>query len=513
MAGAEVDIGSLSEEQQVALQQYTSVTDQELSAAVPLLQKCEWNVQIAIARFFDGEPAVPVIEEPLNIPPPQTTRRTHTLANTFTTTYRRPTPQSQYEAAPRIVSQPASQINQQPGFLLSLFLTPANILYNLVSRVFNIIGYLLPFLPRLFSRLSARTSPSVSRNAGGRRPLGPQDTTSRFLREFEEEYGNHSLPFLETGYSRAFDLAKRDLKFLVAIPLAPEHDATGPFIKNILLAEPVLAFMNDTTNNTLLWAGTTQDSEPFQVASSLSITRFPTAAVIAHTPAVSSTAMSVIKRITAPTSAEDLLAQLQAAIQQHAPILARARSSRTEQQASRDLRQQQESAYERSLAQDRERARQKREAEQEKAREEKAQRDAQERADRYARDLQQWRRWRAAQLPKEPAADVTDAVRISLRLLNGERVMRKFAPQAQIEDVYACAECWDELKAREENVQEKEPGKPSDFEHKYDFKLVSPMPRQVYELADGGSVKEKIGRSGNLIVERIEADEDDDDVG
>lgn len=510
MANAEVDISSLTEEQQLALQQFTSVTDQELLAAVPLLQKCEWNVQIAIARFFDGEPVDPIAEEPSDALPSQTSRRTDTLANTFTTTYRRPSPQSQYEAAPRIVSQPASQINQQPGFLFSLFLTPANILYNLLSRVFNIIGYLLPFLPRLLSRLNARTNPSVARNAGGRRPLGPQDTTGRFLREFEEEHGNHSLPFLETGYSRAFDLAKRDLKFLIAIPLAPEHDATAPFIKNILLSEPVLAFLNDSTNNTLLWAGTTQDSEPFQVASSLNITRFPTAAVIAHTPAVSSSAMSVIARISAPTSVVDFLARLQAAIQQHAPSLARARSSRTEQQASRDLRQQQESAYERSLAQDRERARQKKEAETEKIREEKAQRDAQERADRYARDLTQWRRWRAAQLPAEPGAAVNDAVRISLRLLNGERVMRKFAPEARIEDVYACAECWDALKAREEVAEEKESAKPIDFEHEYDFQLVSPMPRQVYELADGGSVKEKIGRSGNLIVERIEADEYDD---
>jgi FAS-associated factor 2 len=49
----------------------------------------------------------------------------------------------------------------------------------------------------------------------------------------------------------------------------------------------------------------------------------------------------------------------------------------------------------------------------------------------------------------------------------------------------------------------------------YKFQLVSPMPREVYDLEKTGSLKERIGRSGNLIVERIvgedDSDEDEDD--
>lgn len=218
--------------------------------------------------------------------------------------------------------------------------------------------------------------------------------------------------------------------------------------------------------------------------------------------------MSTIAKISNPSSAEDFLAQLQAGVQQHSPTLATARSARSEQQASRDLRAQQESAYERSLAQDRERARQKREAEAAKAREEKAKRDEEDRAERYARDLAQWRRWRAASLPAEPGADVKDVVRVSLRLLSGEKVTRKFRSEAEIEELYALAECWDAVRAREEATDEKDPPEPEGFEHVYEFRLVSPLPRQVYELADGGMVKEKIGRNGNLMVERIEEEED-----
>lgn len=52
MAESDVDIASLTEAQQLALQQYTAVTDQDLSAAVPLLQRCEWNVQVLL--YLEG---------------------------------------------------------------------------------------------------------------------------------------------------------------------------------------------------------------------------------------------------------------------------------------------------------------------------------------------------------------------------------------------------------------------------------------------------------------------------
>lgn len=46
MASPEVDIGQLSGSQQLALEQYTAVTNQEPSAAIPLLQRSQWNLQV-----------------------------------------------------------------------------------------------------------------------------------------------------------------------------------------------------------------------------------------------------------------------------------------------------------------------------------------------------------------------------------------------------------------------------------------------------------------------------------
>lgn len=46
MSNQDFDPMQLNESQQLALGTYTSVTNQEPSAAVPLLRRSEWNVQV-----------------------------------------------------------------------------------------------------------------------------------------------------------------------------------------------------------------------------------------------------------------------------------------------------------------------------------------------------------------------------------------------------------------------------------------------------------------------------------
>lgn len=513
MADDAIDIAQLTEAQQLALQQYIAVTDQDPVAALPLLRRCEWNAQIAISRFFDGEPAdtSPQAIPDLN-PPPQTSRRQETLADSFNQS-RSFVLRPHVDLAPRISTAAPGQAVVRPPALLSLLLTPANIVYSLFSRVFSLFGYLFPFLPRLLARLTTRATGPASRRSTTRRPLGPQDTTARFLREFDEEYGAGSsqrLPFLETGYARAYDLAKRELKFLVVVPLSPEHEDTPSFVRSTLLSETVIDFFAESRirDSVLLWAGSVQDSEAYQVAIGLSISRFPAVALVAHTPSVSATAMSVIARITGPTTPEDFTATIQAGILQHETELNRVRAERNEQQASRDLREQQNSAYERSLAVDRERARKKREAEQEKARAEKLAREQAEQEANHARNLSQWRRWRALRLIPEPEQDVKDAVRVNIRLLDGQRVTRRFVKDALMEEVYAFVECY---KVLDGSMSEKPAQEPTGFEHTYDFRIVSPMPREVYPVSLPGTLRDVIGRSATLIVEMIETDLDDGD--
>ena len=462
--------------------------------------------QIAIAKFFDGEAPDPLAEArasiPFSPPSPQSVRR-ETLLNGSSTYLRSPRSPPR-EPAPRIVPQPESQQTYKPPLLLTILFTPFNLLYRLFSSSFSLFGYLFPFLPRLIPRLSNGASPARSRT--GRRALNPRDTAARFSREFEEDFGGHDLHFFEGGYAQAYDLAKKDLKFLLVVLVSPEHDDTTTFIKETLLSQEAVTFINDPQNKIILWAGSVQDSEAYQVSNALNCSKFPFAALVVHTPQDSTTTMSAIARITGLQPASAFVAKLRTAISQHSQALERVRATRNEQQATRNLREEQNSAYERSLAQDRERVRQRREAE---AAQKRAEEDAKAKAEaeeREAQKVEQWKRWRAQSIPKEPGPNVKNVTRISIRLTTGERVVRKFAEEADMEELYAFVECHEILNADEDASAAAEP---AGYEHKYNFRLVSPMPRVVYDVDAGGTVCSKVGRSANLIVELISEDDDD----
>ncbi|KAJ5224590.1 uncharacterized protein N7469_008093 [Penicillium citrinum] len=515
----ELDLDQLSPTERSALETYTTVTGQEPAEAIALLRRSQWNVQvvyspfsyaiqIAIAKFFDGEGPDPLEEarEALQSPPPRPTRQTQNLMTDDLTEQLAPAARSA-DPAPRVNTQPEGQPTYLPPLIIALLFTPFNLVYRLLYNSFRLFGTLFPFLPRLFNATANPALQGARRNTTGRRPLGPKDTAARFIREFEEEYGSHSVPFLENGYNMALEKSHRDLKYLLIVLLAPEHDDTSGWVRDTLLAPEVVEFLNDPQNNLLVWGGSVQDSEAYQVANSLKCTKFPFAAVVVHTPNVSSTAMSVVGRIAGTTSATEFVNKLRTTTSTNQEPLERIRATRAEQQASRSLRQEQDSAYERSLAIDRERARQRREAEAARQREEQEAADRQAAEEKKQRDLEQWKQWRVQSLGDEPGTDVKEAVRVSVRLPSGERIMRRFAPEAELEELYAVVECHEVL---QDDSRPTDVTKPEGFTHQYGFRLVSPMPRAVYTVEEGGTIREKIGRGGNLLVEPIE-DEDDDE--
>jgi FAS-associated factor 2 len=333
-------------------------------------------------------------------------------------------------------------------------------------------------------------------NTSGRRPLNPRDTAARFKREFEEEYGHHSLPLFDGGYNQALDMAKRNLKFLLVILISPEHDNMSTFTQDTLLSPEVTSFINDPANNIIMWGGNVQDSEAYQASTQLRCTKFPFSALIAHTPQQGPNAMSTVVRLAGYTPPSTYIAKLQSAIATYSEQLETVRAARTTQQLERTLRQEQDSAYERSLAQDRERARLRREAEATQAAAQKKAAEEAAAAESYAKNLCQWKLWRAATITPDPEMDSKSA----------ERITRRFHADASIEELYSFVECYEILKRNgvSENVSE-----PAGFKHEYGFRLVSPMPRIVYSLEEGGSIGEKVGKSGNLIVEPTMEEDDE----
>lgn len=360
----------------------------------------------------------------------------------------------------------------------------------------------------MFSVISVRNSPIPSRlNTTGRRPLNPRDTAARFAREFEEEYGSHSLHFFENGYAQAYDLAKKELKFLLVVLISPEHDDNSTFIRETLLSETAVNYINDPRNNIILWAGNVQDSEAYQISSALNCSKFPFTALIAHTPQDSASSMSTIAKITGLLPASAYVPKLRTAIAQYSAALDRVRATRADQQATQNLRNEQNSAYERSLAQDRERARLRREAE---ANELLALQEAAERREskeRQRQKLDEWKLWRAQRMLPEPGPDERDVTRISIRMTTGERIIRKFGPAATIEELYAFIECYEILQSGQPTQAATEP---QDYKHGYKFRLVSPMPRVVYDCEVQARVRDRLGSSGNLIVESMGEEEDEE---
>ena len=472
-------------------------------------------LQIAVSRFFDGDSAATSGNEQVapSVPAAASTRRSETLLNGSTTfPPRLPSSLRGITPAPRIVPQ----VNRRPPFIISLLLLPLNFIYRLLARPLGLFSHLFPFLQRLLpsAGLAHRGPARPLATATERRSLSPRDTAARFVRELEEEYGPSPIPFYDNGYAQALDLAKRDLRFLLIILLSPEHDDTSSFIQNTLLSREVVDCITNAENRIIVWAGTVQDSEAYQVSAALNCTKFPFAALIAHTPQVSSSAMSVVARIVGPTPPGAFVAKLQEAINQHSESLDRARTARESREAERSLREEQNSAYQRSLAQDRERARERREAEAARIRAEREQRERAEAQEKRERDLLQWKLWRARQLSAEPDAEDAEAsTRVSIRMPSGERILRRFSSEASVEEVYAFVECHD---APRDPAGHASSGplasgaqKPHGYKHAYQFRLVSPLPRTVYEAEADVMVGACIKNNTNLVVEPLEEDEED----
>ena len=118
-----------------------------------------------------------------------------------------------------------------------------------------------------------------------------------------------------------------------------------------------------------------------------------------------------------------------------------------------------------------------------------------------------WQRWRLSRLEAEPAATEKDIVRIALKLPGADRITRRFRAQDPIEELYAFADTLEVAKEGEVGKAEK----PEGYDHKFDFRIVQTLPRSVFAVEEGGTIGERVGRSGNLIVEPILEEEEGDE--
>lgn len=351
------------------------------------------------------------------------------------------------------------------------------------------------------------------------RPLVPDAQTNRqrdsqlatqFIQKFAEKYGNVHPEFFRGTLSEALERAKNELRFAMVVLQTDEHYNTVKFNRDTLTSELLIAFLRE--NNILIWAGNVKDPESYEASTTLQATSYPFVAVIAaQIPSSgSSPRMVVVDRYEGFSSPEELIARLTMSISRHGPNLQRIRNERAGHEAARQIRAQQDSAYLASLKADQEKERKARElAEAQRLAEERAKKEEEARQ-LLAINRENWRRWALTQLSDEPHPSETEVAKLSFRLANGERVVRKFRASDTVETIYIFV---DTYHLRNEASSSTISKPPSDYTHTFDFLLVSPYPRIVHHVDKFKEIKSERGLwpSANLIVEGLSSDDDEEE--
>ncbi|CAJ0641372.1 16657_t:CDS:2 [Entrophospora sp. SA101] len=259
--------------------------------------------------------------------------------------------------------------------------------FNLVKNIFRIV--LQVIIPR----------PVITDSAATR--LRDSRLTARVIREFETNYGNVHPDFFQGSFSQAFDQAKNDVHFLMVILEADEHDSTDKFNRETLTSELLAVFLQE--NQILVWIGNVKDPEAFQASITLQATAYPFIAFIvlqsSNDNPGSSQKMTVVDHIEGFITPEDIAARLTNQINHHEMSMQRMRNKQVERESARQIHDQQDMAYQASLLADQEK-------------EHKA---------------------------HEPSEADKNVARLSFRLANGERIIRRFKPDDTVEGLWPSA--------------------------------------------------------------------------
>lgn len=423
--------------------------------AEAMLEATGWNLETAISLYFDGhrpsaataEPSAPAangqpvsLMEELNrdlVDAEHTLPRVYPGVSTFVFT---------------------------PGSVLALLLFPFKLGKRGVMTLFSWI------FPSLFRWLRPHDSQAID--------------APDFPHRFAKRYSNEEIPWYSGTYTQAVDAARRDLKHLVILLFTDGLNQNEKTYVNDFLLEPeMLNFLK--REDVIVWGGSVLQSEPYQIALALKASSYPFLALAAPSPktAQSSTiVMATLFRYGGLADKLTLLRRLEEQVHNHSPKLMALSLSRSRNESDRAMREEQDSAYERSLAADRER---------------EAQRIAAE--DRIARSKRQLAGYKQRKA-KELAVEPKEGARIAMRFPSGQRIVRTFSSTQCIRDIYDFVLLTLEPVNEEEESEESVSFVPEE----YPFELMSPaLRRPVAPSAHEVREEEAVWPNGSLVVEMI----------
>lgn len=516
---------TLTSSEQGLVTEFVSITNYPgpPHTAIPYLQASDWNLERAIIMYFESSPEAneqlnssarrvsfpggfPGDESeviPQNQRPPSAGRGGNVITEFFESIKAKISqlgrsstdgylPISNDSFASTRTFMELSTKNKLVYVLQLLLYIPVYIMHKITLVAFMVLVKLFPIVKRLTGRYfqnrnSARSEPKA---------VDPAQIARSFINEFNMTYRNdNSIDFYEGGYTSALFVSKRDARFMVVYLHSDHHDDTDSFVRDTLLDDSVVKFFQE--HNILVWGGNVIDSEAYQVSNVLSCTKYPFLALLClksntqetpDGPTQGTPTMSVVSRVQGVISPEKLIDKFSSQIERLEPTLVTLRAERQQQALARVVREQQDQAYQTSLARDRAAAEQR----------------------RLERELvakkEQWLNWRATTLKDEvPAENKGEFARVAIRMTDGERVSRRFAKDASIEEIYAFVELY-QKGFLGKDVSDAEG--PEDFVYPFGFRLVSPMPRAELDPASDTMIKDEpvVWPSGNLFVEVLDDD-------
>lgn len=386
------------------------------------------------------------------------------------------------DVAPRVPAERPAYVFSVPP-LLSLLMLPFQLGTKLANSLLAAVCWLLP---QRWQRLP---------------PAPPIPAIERYKLDYAQRHGHDAAlpPLFEGSYINALDAARADLKFLVVAIVSKCHESTKRF-EQLLTDEQAQPLFS--RNDVILWVGDAQNAEAFQVANALRATSLPFIGLIApspRTPQSSTVIMAMLlRRPGMPPSARDLAHTVEERMENHMPRLLALRMDRQQHAAARQLREQQDLAYQQSLEADRQRL-------QAAAQAERAERESRRAREVYAARLNSWIAWRTARFDAQPAEPEGPSARVLMRLPSGERVVRKFAGSDSVRTIYEFVLC--KLRPAQTAAESTELSAypPENFQPKFNFELASPMPRKVLQPSDTPIREElTLWPNGSLNVDYLE---------
>ncbi|KAI8388915.1 uncharacterized protein BYT42DRAFT_544127 [Radiomyces spectabilis] len=388
--------------------------------------------------------------------------------------------QSHFEGG-SATARPTTTTPQDAAAVPSRPRPPQSRLQALLSWPFSLVWAILSYISRFVTR------PAIASTA---QRQDARSVADRFLREFEAKYGEQHLDFFQGGYSQCLEIARRELRLLLVILQSDEHDDTDEFCRNTVASDELIEYVRQ--NNVLVWGGNVREAEAFQaltftsppkkVGSTLQATAYPFMAIIGlqvpNPPSTTAPKMTVMDRLEGLLTPASVIRRFDSVIERYGATLNRLRLERDQRDKERQLREEQDRAYQDSLRADQEKERQAREKREAAARaEEEAQRAEEERRIQ-AMKREQYIQWVCRHLPEEPSADYEGEVtKLSFRLADGERVIRKFRGDESLDSLYKFVEAYPVLKSHADVSGATEP---EEYHHTYSFTIHSPFPRTVY---------------------------------